>query len=351
MTTKLRITGAILMLAGSNTGCAKLTDGATHDAGCVEEHCVQAVIGSRPPLGDDARIEDHPEAGMETGAAEEASTATIAADAGTDELGAASLCSWQLTLQGGGRRLVPCTDECAFDLRLSDVSPESCGSLAATLSVQDVSSRYWTVNATLSKQAVERAAQISRALDASPLSSRDCPDCYERDHAWFTLPGSDQFSTEIPYPLGEPPANGQDADEFVQSLIDQLRACDGPLIRDCETTQPSEPPPSPPDDCTVTYSNADETYALRCSIPQSAETPCRAAAACVCGGGLFTNPADPSCVDWWLTPRGAPAFTDPCARGEASATRSLGQALRDFAGFYSLQVTASPLCDELRAFY
>ena len=42
------------------------------------------------------------------------------------------------------------------------------------------------------------------------------------------------ISAEHEYPIGMPPAALRAADEFIQALIDQLAACRGAWISDCE---------------------------------------------------------------------------------------------------------------------
>jgi hypothetical protein len=56
-------------------------------------------------------------------------------------------------------------------------------------------------------------------------------------------------------------------------------------------------------------------------------------------------------VESWLTPRGAITFRDFCGDGPAEATRTLGEALQLFADSYQDELTVTPECAQLSAYF
>jgi len=58
-----------------------------------------------------------------------------------------------------------------------------------------------------------------------------------------------------------------------------------------------------------------------------------------------------TCESSWLTPHGAPTFTDDCVSEAASIDRALAEALGRFAQDQQLVHVAGPSCGQIRAIY
>jgi hypothetical protein len=267
-------------------------------------------------------------------------------------------CHGQLTLRGGTRQQQPCVDDCRFELTILPQSPGSdgpCTPPLAQLSIQDIANDYRDRSATLSDEAWSELGRLSEYLDTQRLWPTPCANCTNVRSGSITVPGIDQFESDISYRSDAVPAWLSEADAFVQALIDQLTVCEGPLIRDCKDTTPApgpdEPLPTPPS-CNFVYSNQQLT-AVSCTMPIDQSAPCRAAVACMCGSGLLEpGRQDPAfCEESWLTPRGAITFSDFCGNGAAQATRTLSEALQLFAAAYQDQVVVQPECGQMSAYY
>lgn len=267
-------------------------------------------------------------------------------------------CDSRLALRGGGRHLVPCVDDCSLEVTVLPsraAMPRDCGPPVVELVVRTIDDGYRSHSATLSEAGWEQAATLSRELDLQNLEIPRCSDCTAASWAYVTGPGSDQFERQLRYPHGSPPEALREADAFVQALIDQLDACAGPLIVDCQDTTPAEDPDQIVGGaaCTLVYTDAATAGSAACTLPVDVEAPCRAAAACLCRTDLL----DPghldqaACEESWLMPRGAITFSDFCGQGADAATRSLSEAWTGFAMAYGADARASAECDGVLAYY
>jgi hypothetical protein len=232
-----------------------------------------------------------------------------------------------------------------------------CVAISVSLVVHTTDGRLLSFSSTLSEQAWEQLAGISRALQGVALAPMTgCPDCADGGTASVTLRAGDGSTQDYSYGYGKPPQPLRDADAFIQALIDQMRACKGPMLATCSASISTSDPDAPAGTgsyCTFTYEKPQDRSAVQCSFPVGIDAPCREAVRCLCSSDAF----DPgrvdlqACVDSWLAPRGAPTFADFCASDTASATRSLSEALSDFAQTYKATVNAAPECGKVRAYY
>jgi len=262
-----------------------------------------------------------------------------------------------MALLGGGRSFGECAGECHFDLTiapLASLEDNECFAITVTLEVGLTDGRKLVFEGQLSDQAWEQAATLSRALQNARLEPvSGCPDCSDGGAAMVRRRAADGSIVDHGYEYGNPPEPLREADAFVQALIDQLRACSGPLIDRCEHTDTIDGEPPPSGSCGFLYEDPVTLSAARCEFPAATDAPCRAAVDCLCRtGALEPAMSDPqACIASWLAPRGAPTFADFCASSAASATLSLTEALTSFAATYDARVTIDPGCDQVRAYY
>lgn len=150
------------------------------------------------------------------------------------------VCPKHLVLAGGTRVLMSACKDCNFSIGF-DFTPAlqdlECLSAEADLVVQSSDGSRREARAGLTQAAWAHLGAISLALEGAtidaPAKCKDCPGkASVRFHPADAMQGV--VSAEHEYPIGEPPAALRDADKFIQSLIDQLVACSGPAIRDCE---------------------------------------------------------------------------------------------------------------------
>lgn len=111
--------------------------------------------------------------------------------------------------------------------------------------------------------------------------------------------------------------------------------------------------PNAGDQCSFVYTLADGSAAASCAFGLDQAEPCRQAVSCLCSVELLNRGQidQQACVDSWLTPRGAITFSDFCAEDAADATRTLSEALTQFAQAYGDSVRVGAECDSLRAYY
>jgi hypothetical protein len=141
-------------------------------------------------------------------------------------------------LVGGGRSFGLCRGECGFELALSsviDLADGTCVGYRASLRVEDQAGQgIYEAGAELTEGAWDRAAMIASRLRGEQLEMvYGCPDCADGGAAWVqTQPRGDE-ARQHTYPFGAPAKPLAAADRFVQSLIDQLRSCQGADVVEC----------------------------------------------------------------------------------------------------------------------
>jgi hypothetical protein len=268
------------------------------------------------------------------------------------------VCSQQL-IQGATRSFGECDGECSFMLELRPtvvLDGGTCVDLDATLTVQNTDGSTWVYAGSLTAAAWERLALLSMDLAAvrSTLPAvSGCPDCADGGAASVVLSGLDQLTETFAYPYDDPPAALRQADEFLQALIDELRACAGSLLASCESMMLDPGPDTDPNAaaCRFVYSSASSV--VSCSMPPESERACAIAADCLCRSGILQDgPLDiDACVDSWLTPRGAVTFADVCTQGQTDLTGPLPSALASFASAHDATVSTSDECDAVSAYY
>jgi hypothetical protein len=263
-------------------------------------------------------------------------------------------------IEGASRMLGECAGDCYFALELRStivLEDGGCPDTLATLTVQSIDGRRRTHEGALTDAAWERYALLSRELLAArdeAAAASGCADCADRDTGRIVITGVDQLTQTFQYEYRNPPSILRAAHDFLQALIDELLACEGPLLDRCHEVELDFDPDMPTDapQCTFLYSAG--TNAVSCSMPLDAERPCELAATCLCQSGsvLPASPPDvASCVASWLTPRGAITFSDVCTQGQTGLTPTLTSALLSFASAYGATVTTNPECDVVSAYY
>jgi hypothetical protein len=146
-------------------------------------------------------------------------------------------------LSGGGRSFAECKGECTFELSLSSVitlGDSACVSYGATLRVSDERGQLlYVANGDLSDAAWDRAAIIGSKLRVADLQDRyGCPDCGAGRAAWLQTASAEADPRQHTYPFGSPPAPLSAADRLLQSLIEQLRSCQGADLLSCSRSPP-----------------------------------------------------------------------------------------------------------------
>jgi len=297
-------------------------------------------------------------AGEDAGSAGSADAQTPAPDCKRPWYQCAVVCSRNL-IQGATRTFGECAGDCSFTLELRPtvvLDGGTCADLYAVLTVQNTDGSTWIHEGALTHAAWERLAVLSMDLAAVrntlPAVS-GCPDCADGGAASIVLSGFDQLTQTFAYEYDNPPAALRDADEFLQALIDELRACAGSRLSSCQSMELDPAPDTDPNPaaCTFVYSSA--TSAVSCSMPPDSERACAIAAECLCHSGVLQGaPLDvDACVTSWLMPRGAVTFTDVCTQGQTDLTRPLPSALASFASAYDATVSTSAECDVVSAYY
>jgi hypothetical protein len=268
------------------------------------------------------------------------------------------VCPAQLILQGATRNLGECIGDCWFDLNLSTavvLDVGSCAEVHASLTVQNTDGSRRTYEGVLTEAAWERAMSLSIDIAAERAAIRavsGCPDCADGGSAAIVIQGVDQLSETFTYEYDNPPAALRAADEFMQALIDELLACEGALLESCMLMPATDVDVDPgPPACTFAYNSM--TSAVSCSMPLDVERPCAVAVGCLCQSGILdANSTDiDTCVESWLTPRGAVTFTDVCTQGQTDLTGTLSSALTSFASAYGDTVMTETDCDVVSAYY
>jgi hypothetical protein len=141
-------------------------------------------------------------------------------------------------LLGGGRTLGICPGECNYSLALSSsiaLGDGTCIGYKARMQVTDARNfPLYIVTADLADGAWERAAIAGAGLDPDRVpENAACPECADAGEGWVVTRTEDGQPKRHRYRLDEPPRELVAAHAVVQSLIDQLRACEGADILSC----------------------------------------------------------------------------------------------------------------------
>jgi hypothetical protein len=245
-------------------------------------------------------------------------------------------CGVELT--GGGRSFGECEGACHVELSIFgsiDLHLGLCAGVSVSLVARNTDGSRWTYFAQMSQLAVERAADISLRLRGQDYPEvTGCPDCVDQGAAWVSVRGR-----QASYPFGQPPEALRAADLFVHRLIEEVRACEGPMIEDCSRTW-NPTPDSGDRPCQFTYTASDGAVA-RCELPVDVPSPCRQAVTCLClnevlGRGTVADLE--ACVRGWTVGRGAITFADFCVGPGGMTNRTLGNALFEFGRAYGASV-------------
>jgi hypothetical protein len=226
----------------------------------------------------------------------------------------------------------------------------------ASLTVQNTDGSRRSYEGTLTEAAWERLAALSVDLEAARFAIpavSGCPDCADGGTGTIVIRGVDQLTQTLAYEYGDPPVELRAAHDFLQGLIDELLACEGPLLESC-SLQVIDPDPDMPHDVTeCAFVYASGTSAVSCTLPVDAERPCALAVECLCQSQVLEGaPVNvDACTASWLTPRGAITFTDVCTPGQTDMTPTLASALASFASAYGATVMTSLECDGVSAYY
>ena len=276
---------------------------------CAERTCVEAArdggdeadarTDAAPGLGEaDAQPSEpsgqgEPDAAVPADAAAPPSTAGASGAAGDGGSGApwyasGEVCPGRFLIEGGGRSLSSCTGDCTLDLRLSPTQAadkRTCESVWTELKVTTAEGGGRTHFALLSADAWARLATLSIALEPELETIRsigECHPCPPVDMSSLKVLSGGPSAQYVAYQRGDAPLVIREADAFVQTVIDDMLSCAGPSIVDCRMRVQ---PPVIADLCRFSYSNAQ--FGTTCEIELSVAAPCRAAARCLCMGGIL----------------------------------------------------------------
>jgi hypothetical protein len=369
------IVGVCLMFGSLALGCAKTratmaneNAAATGGPGCAPADCTTTVAGD---AGRDAAAtagtggsDPQPPVAMAAGTGAPAGAGAAGSGASFAQpppcaspwYECPELCPRGLVLRGGGRSLAQCAGDCQFELSVAPVNALEdlvCRNVFAELTVRNTDGRSRIASAQLTPAGWERLAEVSLELAAATLLPvSGCPDCDEAGAAFVKVLGSDGNYRDSMYEASNPPPELAAADAFVRELIAQLEACEGPWITNCEQRPgPDHDPDAVEPSCNFTYSEPPNTLWVSCGLTLPVDEPCRAAVTCLCSSDALPPGSSDvqGCVDSWLVPRGAVTFADFCAPDAASATFSLGDALRGLAATRGAQLTTAN-CEDVPAF-
>jgi hypothetical protein len=221
--------------------------GCTHHSA---EECPATALCNAPDAGNhvtaagDAGVDAS--RGLDAGVAPDAATgerdaATDIHVCGNSDNLCAQVCPKHLVLAGGTRVLAGmCDSDCNFSIGFeftAALENFKCVSAYADLVVQAADGSRREAHARFTQDAWDQLGAISLALEQATIEApAKCTDCRAKASVRFHPAAAMQgvISAEHEYPIGMPPAALKAADEFIQALIDQLAACRGPSISDCE---------------------------------------------------------------------------------------------------------------------
>jgi hypothetical protein len=151
-------------------------------------------------------------------------------------------CTATRTLQSASRSLAECavSSGCDVILELSTafvLDVAICESITAKLTVRNGDQVLEVRFGTLTPAAHEQAAQIGLdlAMSRSTIDAvTGCPSCAGADRATLSLDDTVSSPAQtFSYERGKPPAALGAADVFVNALIDEMLACEGPHLANC----------------------------------------------------------------------------------------------------------------------